>query len=157
MRSSLNALGRAIRACEARQCECSTKLLPEAVAAPSKAAVGRGDIAGILAVTLAHVRAFRLVSRPLLGITLRAYPAPCGRLALLLWLRHPPGYGFRLRRTLRKCRASALGAGATRSLARRVTRAGYGKFNETEIITMYQNKVTLIGFLGSDAEVRTNN
>jgi single-strand DNA-binding protein len=37
-----------------------------------------------------------------------------------------------------------------------VTRAGYGKFNETEIITMYQNKVTLIGFLGNDAEVRTN-
>lgn len=38
-----------------------------------------------------------------------------------------------------------------------VTRAGYGKFNETEITTMYQNKVTLIGFLGNDAEVRTNN
>ncbi|TCK70710.1 single-strand binding protein [Acidipila rosea] len=38
-----------------------------------------------------------------------------------------------------------------------VTRAGYGKFNETEITTMYQNKVTLIGFLGADAEVRTNN
>jgi single-strand DNA-binding protein len=37
-----------------------------------------------------------------------------------------------------------------------VTRAGYGKFNETEITTMYQNKVILIGFLGSDAEVRTN-
>jgi len=37
-----------------------------------------------------------------------------------------------------------------------VTRAGYGKFNETEITTMYQNKVTLIGFLGNDAEVRTN-
>jgi single-strand DNA-binding protein len=38
-----------------------------------------------------------------------------------------------------------------------VTRAGYGKFNETEITIMYQNKVTLIGFLGNDAEVRTNN
>jgi single-strand DNA-binding protein len=37
-----------------------------------------------------------------------------------------------------------------------VTRAGYGKFNKTEITTMYQNKVTLIGFLGNDAEVRTN-
>jgi single-strand DNA-binding protein len=37
-----------------------------------------------------------------------------------------------------------------------VTRAGYGKFNETEITTMYQNKVTLIGFLGNDAEVHTN-
>ena len=30
------------------------------------------------------------------------------------------------------------------------------EFNETEITTMYQNKVTLIGFLGNDAEVRTN-
>jgi hypothetical protein len=58
----------------------------------------------------------RLVSRPLLGVTLRAYPAPCGRLALLLRLRRPSGYGFQLRRTLRKCRASALGAGATRWL-----------------------------------------
>jgi single-strand DNA-binding protein len=38
-----------------------------------------------------------------------------------------------------------------------VTRAAYGKFNETEITTMYSNKVTLIGFLGNDAEVRTNN
>src|SRR5277367_2411539 len=41
--------------------------------------------------------------------------------------------------------------------SRRVTRAAYGKFNKTEITTMYQNKVTLIGFLGNDAEVRTNN
>ena len=40
--------------------------------------------------------------------------------------------------------------------SRRVTRAAYGKFNETEITTRYQNKVTLIGFLGNDAEVRTN-
>jgi len=36
-----------------------------------------------------------------------------------------------------------------------VTRAGYGKLNETEITTMYQNKAILMGFLGSDAEVRT--
>jgi len=38
-----------------------------------------------------------------------------------------------------------------------VTRAGYGKFNETEITTMYKNNITLIGFTGADAEVRTNN
>ena len=37
-----------------------------------------------------------------------------------------------------------------------VTRAGYGNSNETENTTMYQNKVTLIGFLGNDAEVRSN-
>ena len=30
------------------------------------------------------------------------------------------------------------------------------EINETENTTMYQNKVTLIGFLGNDAEVRTN-
>jgi single-strand DNA-binding protein len=41
--------------------------------------------------------------------------------------------------------------------SRRVTRATYGNYNETEITTMYSNKVTLIGFLGNDAEVRTNN
>ena len=50
-----------------------------------------------------------------------------------------------------------LGAGPTRLASPSVTRAGYGNFNETEITTMYSNKVTLIGFLGNDAEVRTNN
>jgi len=71
-------------------------------------------------------------------------------------LRRPAGYGFHLRWTLRKCRAWHLGAGPSRSASPGVTRAGYGKFNETEITTMYQNKVTLIGFLGNDAEVRSN-
>ena len=51
----------------------------------------------------------------------------------------------------------ALGSRAHSLASLGVTRAGYGKFNETEITTMYQNKVTLIGFLGNDAEVRTNN
>jgi single-strand DNA-binding protein len=50
----------------------------------------------------------------------------------------------------------ALGSRAHSLASPRVTRAGYGKFNETEITTMYQNKVTLIGFLGNDGEVRTN-
>src|ERR1700721_3814836 len=36
------------------------------------------------------------------------------------------------------------------------TRAEYRKFNEKEITIMYQNKATLIGFLGNDAEVRSN-
>ncbi len=35
---------------------------------------------------------------------------------VLLRLRRPPGYGFRLRRTLRKCTPWHLGAGPTRSL-----------------------------------------
>ncbi len=47
------------------------------------------------------------------------------------------------------------GGGASRLASPSVTRAGYGKFNETEITTMYQNKAILMGFLGSDAEVRT--
>jgi single-strand DNA-binding protein len=51
----------------------------------------------------------------------------------------------------------ALGSRAHSLALRGVTRANYGKFNETEITTMYRNKVTLIGFLGNDAEVRTNN
>src|ERR1700744_5860792 len=54
-------------------------------------------------------------------------------------------------------RSFGLGSRGHSLASRRVTRAAYGKFNETEITTMYQNKVTLIGFLGSDAEVRTNN
>ena len=53
-------------------------------------------------------------------------------------------------------RSLALGSRALSLASPRVTRAGYGKFNETEITTMYQNKVTLIGFLGNDAEVRSN-
>lgn len=51
----------------------------------------------------------------------------------------------------------ALGSRAHSLATRRVTRAAYGNFNETEITTMYSNKVTLIGFLGNDAEVRANN
>jgi single-strand DNA-binding protein len=50
----------------------------------------------------------------------------------------------------------ALGSRAQSLALPSVTRAGYGKFNETEITTMYSNKVTLIGFTGADAEVRTN-
>src|SRR5277367_3809890 len=106
--------------------------------------------------TLVHSEFLRLVSRPLLGITLRGLSGALRRGALLLRLRRPPGYGFRLRRTLRKCRAWHLGAGPTRQALPGVTRAGYGKFNETENTIMYQNKVTLIGFLGNDAEVRSN-
>src|SRR6202050_1373637 len=37
-----------------------------------------------------------------------------------------------------------------------VTRASSGNSTNGDT-TMYQNKVTLIGFLGNDAEVRTNN
>ena len=45
------------------------------------------------------------------------------QLALLLLLRIPTGYGFHLRWTLRKCRASALGVAPTRIASQGVTRA----------------------------------
>jgi single-strand DNA-binding protein len=101
-------------------------------------------------------RFIRLVSRPLLGVTLRDLTGALRHGALLLPLCGPTGYGFQLRRTLRKCRAWHLGAGPTRSASPGVTRAAFGNFNKTEITTMYQNKVTLIGFLGNDAEFRSN-
>jgi hypothetical protein len=68
----------------------------------------------------------RSVSRPLLGVTLRGLSGALRLGALLLRLHHPItqrtrvrdpglrrplGYGFQLRRTLRKCRAWHLGAG----------------------------------------------
>ncbi len=71
-------------------------------------------IAGTRRVTSVHWEFFRLVSRPLLGITLRGLSGAQRLGALLLRLRRPAGYGFRLRRTLRKCRAWHLGAGPTR-------------------------------------------
>ena len=157
--SSLNAPRVAIRAVLRTWCRCHSvcssrsfakveALFVEVVFSRAFGRRKRGDSFG-------SAGDIRFVSRPLHGVTLRAYPPPCGKLALLLPLRGPAGYGFHLRRTLRKCRASALGGGATRLASPSVTRAGYGKYNETEITTMYQNKAILMGFLGSDAEVRT--
>jgi single-strand DNA-binding protein len=117
------------------------------------------------------VGALRLVSRPLLGVTLGAFPAPCGTRSSASRSAPLGGLGSsrnkfanRRHRTPRKplpgpaekADLRHLGAGPTRQASPGVTRAGYGKFNETEITIMYQNKVTLIGFLGNDAEVRTN-
>jgi hypothetical protein len=59
----------------------------------------------------------------LLGHCFGAIATPCGKLALLLRLRRPMGYGFHLRWTLRKCRASALGVAPTRIASPGVTRA----------------------------------
>ena len=64
--------------------------------------------------------------------------------ALLLRLRRPSGYGFQLRRTLRKCRAWHLGAGPTSLIS---DPSKIGKFNSTRRSPpCTQNKVTLIGF-----------
>ena len=73
----------------------------------------------------------------LLGHCFGAYATPGGKLALLLcyhpttqqsraWdpgFHRPSGYGFHLRWTLRKCRASALGVAPTRIASPGVTRA----------------------------------
>ncbi len=112
----------------------------------------------------------RLVSRPLPGHGFGAKPAPCGTASFCFAFSAPAGSRF-LPREVCKHAARAphkllsgpsqkalLGTWEPGPLAHvvNVTRAGYGNYNETEITTMYQNKVTLIGFLGNDAEVRSN-
>ena len=98
---------------------------------------------------------FRLVSIPLLGVTLRGYPAPGGTASFCF-----------ARGALRVTVSVSDGASVNALLGtwEPGPLAGFAKgdpsrireFHETGITTMYQNKVTLIGFLGNDAEVRTN-
>src|ERR1700679_1176066 len=122
--------------------------------------------------TSVHRGVFRLVSRPLLGVTLRGQTGARRLGVVLLRLLRPYGVSVPPNRSLKPAAENAaqpsfgprqestpwhLGAGPTRLALPSVTRAEYGNFNETEITTMYSNKVTLIGFLGNDAEVRTNN
>ncbi len=86
-------------------------------------------------------------------------PAPWRRGALLLPLRGPPRFRFlpkrpalprRLFRVLRKMQSLSLGAGAT---CLRVPRKRAGQKKEIQI--MYQNRVSLIGFVGNDAQLKT--
>jgi len=83
---------------------------------------------------------------------LRAFATPCGRLALLLRLHRPTGYGFHLRWTLRKCRASALGVAPTRIASQGVTeQIGNSKRRHNHVSEQsYPHRL-----LGGDAEVRT--
>ena len=117
--------------------------------------------------TLVQRASARFVSRLLLGHGFGAIPAPCGNSLFCFEQRRPEGYGIRTKscsrsaakrflQSLRKCRASALGSRAPRLASPGVTRAGSGNSTNGDKI-MYQNKVNLIGFLGSDAEVRTAN
>ena len=53
-------------------------------------------------------------SRFLLGHCFGGKPTPCGTALFCFSATPPSGYGFHLRRTLRKCRAWHLGAGPTR-------------------------------------------
>ncbi len=97
----------------------------------SRVSCGLGELLPAAKLRLTSVQRMSAVpvSRPLLGFTLRGQTGARRLGALLLRLRRPSGYGFQLRRTLRKCRAWHLGAGFTRSASPGVTRAGYGKFN----------------------------
>ena len=74
--------------------------------------------------------------------------------AALLRLRRPSGHGSSLKGALQESAAWHLGAGPTRLASPGVTQARSGNSTNGDTI-MYQNKVTLIGFLGSDAEVRS--
>jgi single-strand DNA-binding protein len=112
-------------------------------------------------------------SHPVLysGSRFGAKPAPCGSASFCfassaLWGLGSSQNKFESRGSERRSNffrapprkhSLTLGSRALSLASPCVTRAGSGNFNETENTTMYQNKVTLIGFLGNDAEVRTNN
>src|ERR1700677_1509408 len=85
---------------------------------------------------------------------LRGLSGALRQLALLLRLRRPPGYGFPSGPSV-NAELRHLGAGPSRLAPPGVTRARSGNSTNGDT-TMYQNKVTLIGFLGNDAEVHTN-
>lgn len=97
----------------------------------------------------------RSFSRPLLGSRFGAKPAPGGS-ALFCF-----GYAA-LRVTVSSCAGPSanaeLGTWEPGPLAgcAMCNPSRIREINATENTTMYQNKVTLIGFLGNDAEVRTN-
>src|ERR1700721_3229664 len=86
---------------------------------------------------------------------LRGLSGALRQLALLLRLRRPAGYGFPSGPSV-NAELRHLGAGPSRLAPPGVTRARSGNSTNGDT-TMYQNKVTLIGFLGNDAEVHTNN
>src|ERR1700677_3788467 len=86
---------------------------------------------------------------------LRGLSGALRQLARLLRLRRPPVYGFPPGPSV-NAELRHLGAGPSRLAPPGVTRARSGNSTNGDT-TMYQNKVTLIGFLGNDAEVRTNN
>src|ERR1700683_4684273 len=86
---------------------------------------------------------------------LRGLSGALRQLALLLRLRRPPGYGFPSGPSV-NAELRHLGAGPSRLAPPGGPRARSGNSTNGDT-TMYQNKVTLIGFLGNDAEVRSNN
>src|SRR5437016_472677 len=105
----------------------------------------------------------------LLGHRFGAYPSPCGTRSSAS-LRAPAGFGSSRNKfapkpaknaericsgSLRKSRPSALGS---RAHSRGFAMCDPSKFGNSKRRTeMYLNRITLIGFLGSDVEVRTAN
>ncbi len=121
-------------------------------------------VAGRNRVPLARGECFRPISRPLLGVTLRGLSGALRHGVALLSRDLPEQVWTAAERTP----PTLLPGPANKALLDLGSRAhslGFAwcdpsslrELNETEITTMYQNKVTLIGFLGNDAEVRTNN
>ena len=86
---------------------------------------------------------------------LRGHSGARRHCVVLLRLRRPSGHGSSLKGTLPRKHDLALGSRAHSLASPGVTQAGSGNSTNGDTI-MYQNKVTLIGFLGSDAEVRSN-
>jgi len=172
LNSSLNALRVAQRACERQRMGCAMPSLKELAAtenpAPMLATLQAGkrlgdfDPAGMPSASYPYLCT---------GSRFGAYPAPGGSASFCFdciasarsrYL--PEQVGRQRQRTPLQLlpgpsKKALLGTWeqGTSPASPCVTRAASGNFHETEITTMYQNKVTLIGFLGNDAEVRTNN
>ena len=88
------------------------------------------------------------------GHALRGYSGARRHGALLLRLRRPPGYGFRSGPSV-NAELGTWEPGLSLRLRQWVTRP-IREFNVGDF-TMYQNRITLIGFLGKDATAVTTN
>src|SRR6195952_2287903 len=110
---------------------------------------------------------FRSVSRLLHGHCFGAIPAPCGSASFCFGFATLSGSRFLPEQVCKRAanaphkllpgpsKKALLGTWEPGPLRLLVTRARSGNSTKRRY-TMYQNKVTLIGFLGNDAEVRTN-
>jgi single-strand DNA-binding protein len=168
---SLNARDVAFRRSRVRKDGCSEPLFGAVFATTKKLRFGRTTAPGSKGWLSVHWGVIRLVSRPLLGVTLRGQTGARRLGVVLLRLQRPAGHGTSRNKFVsrgKKRRTNFFRAPPGKhslALGSRAHSLGFAwcdpsrirEFNETENITMYQNKVTLIGFLGNDAEVRTNN
>ena len=75
---SLSFFSRPSPSCEERNGECEKPSLSGAFASTLKPQLGRTTARQVREIDFGPVGVCRPVSRPLLGVTLRGYPAPCG-------------------------------------------------------------------------------